>query len=209
MRRVAVALLSATLVLAACSSDDPTLDESPTPTESPTMTDEPSPTATDTETEAQTEVETETEPALPTDGPTTSEPEETEGGSPIGAEADMVLTAELTGSVQVPGPGDPSGSGSFESSIVLNEAAGELCYELEVDNLGSEVTAAHIHAGAEGEQGDIHIELTPPLGGPVEECVTVNATELVPLMDNPDQYYVNVHSQGHPDGAVRGQLEAN
>lgn len=209
MRRVAVVLLSAALALAACSSDDPTLDESPTPVESPTVTDEPSPTAADTDTETETETATETDPPLPTDAPTTTEPEEPETGSPIGAEADMVLTAQLTGSVQVPGPGDPSGSGSFQSTIVLNEAAGELCYELEVSDLGSEVTAAHIHAGAEGEQGDIHIELSPPLGGPVEECVTVNATELVPLMDNPDQFYVNVHSQGHPDGAVRGQLEAS
>ncbi len=208
MRRVAVALLSASLVLAACSSDDPTPDASPTPTESPSTTDEPSPTPTDTETDTETEAETETDPPLPTDEPTT-EPDEPETGSPVGADADMVLTAELTGSAQVPGPGDPTGSGSFESGIVLNEAAGELCYELEVSDLGSEVTAAHIHAGAEGEQGGIHIPLSPPLGGPVEECVTVNATELVPLMDNPDQYYVNVHTQGHPDGAVRGQLESS
>ncbi len=200
MRRVAVAVLSTTLALAACSSDDPTMDESPTPTVTATATDEPSPTAT--------EADTESEPELPTDGPTT-DPAEPETGSEIGAEADMVLTAELTGSTQVPGPGDPAGSGSFRSTIVLNEAAGELCYELEVADLGSEVTAAHIHRGAEGEAGEVHVALTPPLGGPVEECVTVNATELVPLMDDPDQFYVNVHSQGHPDGAVRGQLEAS
>lgn len=199
MRRVAAAVLSTTLVLAACSSDDPTMDESPTPSTT-TMTDEPSPTAT--------EADTGSEPALPTDGPTT-DPAEPETGSEVGAEADMVLTAELTGSAEVPGPGDPSGSGSFRSTIVLNEAAGELCYELEVADLGSEVTAAHIHMGAEGEAGEVHVPLSPPLGGPVEECVTVNATELVPLMDDPDQFYVNVHSQGHPDGAVRGQLEAS
>lgn len=201
MRRVAVAVLSATLVLAACSSDDPVLEESPSPSDTVTETEEESPTPTETETET-------TEPELPTDEPTT-EPAEPETGSEIGAEADMVLTAELTGATEVPGPGDPAGSGSFQSTIVLNEAAGELCYELEVADLGSEVTAAHIHMGAEGEAGEVHIPLTPPIGGPVEECVTVNATELVPLMDDPAQFYVNVHSQGHPDGAVRGQLEAS
>ena len=200
MRRVAVAILSATLVLAACSSDDPTMDESPTPSMTTPSTDESSPTAT--------EADTGSEPALPTDGPTT-DPAEPETGSEVGAEADMVLTAELTGSAEVPGPGDPAGSGSFRSTIVLNEAAGELCYELEVADLGSQVTAAHIHMGAEGQAGEVHVPLTPPLGGPVEECVTVNATELVPLMDDPDQFYVNVHSQGHPDGAVRGQLESS
>lgn len=195
MRRAAALLLSASLVLAACSSDDPTLDESPSPSDtSASETEEPSPT------------QTESDPELPTDGPTTTEPTET--GSEVGAQADVTLTADLSGAVEVPGPGDPSGSGSFRATIVMNEASGELCYQLEVADLSSDVTAAHVHAGAEGEAGDIHVELTPPIGGPVDECVTVNATEVVPLMDDPAQFYVNVHSQGHPDGAVRGQLAA-
>ena len=194
MRRVATLLLTATLALAACSSDDPTLEESPTPTE------------TDTATASPTETEPTSEPALPTEGPST-EATATETGSEPGAEADVTLAADLTGAVEVPGPGDPAGSGSFRGTVVLNESAGELCYQLEVADLSSEVTAAHIHAAPEGEAGPVHIGLTPPLGGPVDECVTVNATELVPLLDDPTQFYVNVHTQGHPDGAVRGQLE--
>lgn len=194
MRRVAILSLSAALLLGACSSDDPTLDESPTPTDVET-------TPTETET-------TETEDPTPTETePTTADDTETEAGLPPGTDADVVLVAELDGGAEVPGPGDPAGSGSFTGGIVLNEASGELCYVLEVADLSSEVTAAHIHRGAEDEAGDIHVELTPPIGGPVDECITLNATELVPLMDDPSQFYVNVHSQGHPDGAVRGQLE--
>lgn len=193
IRRAALLLLSTSLALAACSSDDPTMDASPTPTETATT---------------ESETPTETDPPLPTDGPTTAGPDEAEAGSEIGAESDLVLTADLTGAVEIPGPGDPAGSGSFRSGIVLHEASGELCYRLEVADLSSEVTAAHIHAAPEGEAGPVHIGLTPPIGGPVQECVTVNAGDLVPLMDDPTQFYVNVHSQGHPDGAVRGQLQA-
>lgn len=196
MRRVAALSLSAALLLGACSSDDPTLDESPTPTDAETT-----PTESET-TETEDPTPTETEPTTADDTET-----ETEAGLPPGTEADVVLVAELDGGSEVPGPGDPAGSGSFTGGIVMNEAAGELCYVLEVADLSSEVTAAHIHRGAEGEAGDIHVELTPPIGGPVDECLTLNATELVPLMDDPSQFYVNVHSQGHPDGAVRGQLE--
>ena len=90
----------------------------------------------------------------------------------------------------------------------MNEAAGELCYQLEVADLSSEVTAAHIHEAPEGAAGPVSIGLTPPIGGPVDECTTLNATELLPLLDDPSQFYVNVHTQGHPDGAVRGQLQA-
>ena len=194
MRRAAALLLSASLVLAACSGDDPTIEESPTPTDA-TSSDTASPS------------DGASDPALPTDGPATDEPT-SEVGSEPGAEADVTLTAELTGAVEVPGPGDPAGSGSFTATVVMNEAAGELCYQLEVADLSSEVTAAHIHRAPEGESGAVVIGLTPPIGGPVDECETLNASDLLPLLDDPSEFYVNVHTQGHPDGAVRGQLQA-
>lgn len=200
MRRAAAVALSAALLLAACDSDDPTVD--PSPTREETFTE------TDTASEGESASETETDPPLPSETVTT-DPETAETGSEVGAEADMVLTAQLAGVNEVPGPGDPAGSGSFRGTIVMNEAAGELCYQLEVADLSSQVTAAHIHAGAEGQSGAVHISLDAPIGGPVDACTAVNATELVPLMDDPSQFYVNVHSQGHPDGAVRGQLEAS
>lgn len=181
MRRAATLLLTASLAVTACTSDDPTMGASPPATASP-----------DTD---------------PTDGPTTAGPSDDETGSQVGTQAELELTATLTGAAAVPGPGDPSGSGSFQATIILNESAGELCYQLEVADVTSEVTAAHIHAGAEGEAGAVHVALSPPVEGPVDECVAVNASELVPIMDDPAQFYVNVHSQGHPDSAVRGQLQ--
>ena len=70
--------------------------------------------------------------------------------------------------------------------------------------------SAHIHRGAVGESGDVVITLALDGGGdPAAEpvCETLNASDLVGLLDDPAGHYVNVHSTDHPDGAVRGQLE--
>lgn len=186
MHRVATAVLAATLLLSACSSDDdPTMDESPTPTDAVTPTADGTPTGTST----------------PTDEPTSSE-----SGVDEGTEGER-FTATLTGTAAVPGPGDPTGSGTFTGTLVIGESSAELCYQLAVTDLSSEVTAAHIHVGAEGEAGPVSTALTPPIGGPVDDCVTLNAEDVLTLMDDPAGFYVNVHSQAHPDGAVRGQLQ--
>lgn len=194
MRRAAVAVLTVSLALAGCTSDgdpDPVVTGSPATTPA---TEDPTPTGSPSETE------------LPTSDPTDSDPTESESAVPPGTEADMTLSAQLTGAEEVPDEGDPAGTGTFVGGIIMQEASGELCYSLEVTDLTSAVTAAHIHVGEAGVAGDVVITLTAPLGGPVEDCVTVNATELLPLMDNPEGYYVNVHSEAHPNGAVRGQL---
>ncbi len=42
-------------------------------------------------------------------------------------------TAKLTGDAEVPGPGDPKGSGTVQ--VTLNPGNGEVCYELNVANM--------------------------------------------------------------------------
>ena len=48
----------------------------------------------------------------------------------------------LTGEAEVPGPGDPDGSG--EASVRLNPGRGEVCFDLTVQGI-EPATAAHIH----------------------------------------------------------------
>lgn len=190
MRRTAVTLLAVALLLGACTDDDPTLDPDASPDPTTTSEAEPDPTATTT----------------------TSTPAaagEAEGSEAEGANTDdeVQLTAELTPDAEVPGPGDDGASGSFEGTMELREASGELCYELNASGIGSEVVSAHIHRGEVDEAGEIVIELQAPVEGSSSACVTVEAMDLVPLLEETSSYYVNVHSQDHPDGAVRGQLE--
>lgn len=191
MRRTAVTLLAAALLLGACTDDDPTLDPDASP--DPTTTSEapepsPSPTAT-------------------TSTPAAAGEAEGEEAEEANTDDEVQMTAELTPEAEVPGPGDDGASGSFEGTMELREASGELCYELTASGVSSEVVSAHIHRGEADEAGEIVIELQAPVDGSSSGCETVEAMDLVPLLEETSSYYVNVHSQDHPDGAVRGQLE--
>ena len=114
-------------------------------------------------------------------------------------------TAQLTGAAEVPGPGDPDGSGT--ATIRLQLEQGEVCFDLTVSNIGP-ATAAHIHEGAEGVAGPVVVPLDPaPTGGSSSGCISdVDAALIQNIAQNPGQYYVNVHNEEFPDGAIRGQL---
>lgn len=94
-------------------------------------------------------------------------------------------------------------SGGFSAEINLE--AGTLCYFLEVDGLEN-VTAAHIHKGAKGKNGPPVVVLEVMEGDSDDVCVEVEAGVLNDIVENEDGYYVNVHTQSHPAGAIRGQL---
>ena len=137
--------------------------------------------------------------------------------TPVAAAA--TLTATLTGAQEVPTPGDPDGTGS--ATVVINAAAGTLCYSVSASSIVAP-TAAHIHTGAVGVAGDVEIALTTPTGsGPFtsDDCADSGdfmlsdagdfaspALLLADIEANPQNYYVNVHNTDFPGGAVRGQL---
>ena len=112
-------------------------------------------------------------------------------------------TAKLTGGAEVPGPGDPDGSGTVQ--VTLNPKAGEVCFELIVADV-QEVTAAHIHKGATGQEGPVAVPLQAPKAGSVQGCTKAEAPVIIAIMEDPAGYYVNVHNAAFPKGAVRGQL---
>jgi hypothetical protein len=114
------------------------------------------------------------------------------------------LSVALTGAAEVPGPGDPDGTG--RAVIRLNQGQGEVCFELTVSNIAP-ATAAHIHSGAAGVAGDVVVTLTPPpTDGSSKGCVSAGADLIKDIRQNPGNFYVNVHNADFPDGAVRGQL---
>jgi len=130
---------------------------------------------------------------------------------PIGE--NRVVRAALTGADEVPGPGDPNGGGTVE--LVSTQVEGMLCVTYDVDSpLSSDAMAAHVHQAAPGAAGPIVLTLPPPLavaGQTSEEaqCVSgVDAGVLDAIFSNPADFYVNIHTQDHPDGAIRGQLTA-
>jgi hypothetical protein len=113
------------------------------------------------------------------------------------------LETILSGSAEEPGPGDPNGTGSL--SITLNPSQGRFCYELNVANIGT-ATAASLNSGDASASGPVVIDLRPPTNGSSKDCTTLDADEVVELIENPDKFYVNVLNAEFPAGAIRGQL---
>ncbi|HET6569409.1 MAG TPA: CHRD domain-containing protein [Rhodothermales bacterium] len=114
------------------------------------------------------------------------------------------LSADLTGAAEVPGPADPDGSGS--ATVSLDEEDGEVCYDIDVENIGDPV-AAHIHTGAAGVSGPPVVTF-PVADEGLDSCVSgVDQSVVQDIANNPANYYVNVHTAEFPSGAIRGQLE--
>lgn len=118
-----------------------------------------------------------------------------DGGRPI--------KVEMTGATEVPGPGDPDGSG--QANFTINPGQTEVCYELTAANIGP-ATAAHIHRGAVGAAGPIVVPLNPPTNGSSKACATVTRDLAKELIQTPEAFYVNVHNADFPPGAIRAQL---
>lgn len=115
------------------------------------------------------------------------------------------LSATLTGAAEAPGPGDPDGSGT--AVLTINPGQREVCFLITVTGITLPATAAHIHEAPAGVPGPVVVPLSPPgANGTATGCVTADRDELLGIMHEPEEYYVNVHTTDFPAGAVRGQL---
>jgi hypothetical protein len=116
--------------------------------------------------------------------------------------AESSFSADLTNG----GSGDADGSGT--AAITIDPDTGEVCYDLTVENI-ADVTASHIHVGAEGEDGDVVVPLdVDGFSGTSSDCVDASDADLAAIVDDPAGFYVNIHTDDYPAGAIRGQLAA-
>lgn len=129
--------------------------------------------------------------------------------------------APLSGQNEVP-PVETPATGEAEFTELNN---GTIKYRVQINSTGGfNASAAHIHAGKEGENGEVVIDLlgTPTskdkvtsygmtfrgnltdagLKGPMQGKTL---EDLVAAMDSGDTY-VNVHTATNPNGEVRGQI---
>jgi PKD repeat protein len=107
------------------------------------------------------------------------------------------------------GKREPSGgslTGKGFTAIVFDSAA--IYYYLWETGIAAP-TAAHIHTGAAGVNGNVLVGLSPTFtNGQATGTVPVDAVTLAAIQANPDLYYVNIHNGDFPGGAIRGQLAA-
>ena len=143
---------------------------------------------------------------------------------PVGADThypNSVFTAGLSGENEVPAI-DSAGSGF--SSVTVSADRTTLDFRLYVNDL-DDVTMAHIHVAGPGENGPVAAFLFGPedpgvaadgllaegtITGadliPIPGVFDGSMSQLIQLMENGDTY-VNVHTETHPPGEIRGQLE--
>jgi CHRD domain len=127
--------------------------------------------------------------------------------------------APLSGENEVP-PVQTSATGEGEFTPVENDT---IKYRVNVTGI-SNASAAHIHMGKEGVNGDVIVDL---LGTPTSkdkdtaygmifrgnltdaslkgEMQGKTLNDLIAAMDSGDTY-VNVHTAANPDGEIRGQI---
>jgi hypothetical protein len=117
--------------------------------------------------------------------------------------AGAMLTANMTGPNEVPEPGDPDGSGTADLNLIPKRE--RICYTLTVQNI-EPATDAHIHKGTSTVAGPIVKALRAPSTGSSQGCVRLDRAKIMKIKNNPSGYYVNVHNDDFPNGAVRGQL---
>ncbi len=138
--------------------------------------------------------------------------------SPSGAargqlrDADFNAVADLSPAEEVP----PVDAFAFGVTIALGDADNPegLCFAMLAIADGQTITAAHIHQGAQGENGDVVMTLSPPQGGlPWSHfCATADAetaeerAAVVTAIKDGGDFYVNVHTEENPGGVMRAQL---
>ena len=129
------------------------------------------------------------------------------------------FNVKLSGNEEVPPvQTDATGSAKFTAPHFDN-----IGYSVNITNM-DKVTAAHIHSGKQGENGPILVTLfkaeTPssePINGNLASGNITNANLEGPMAGKTvmdltksmelGETYVNVHSEEHPNGEIRGQIQ--
>jgi hypothetical protein len=133
------------------------------------------------------------------------------------------VRAVLSGPEEVPSV-STTGSGQFRAKLGDGEIEFELSYQ---DLEGTETSAAHIHLGQEGVNGGVIAFLcggggkppcTPTSGfftgtitaadviGPTGQGIAAGEFDEVLRAFRDDVIYANVHTNKHPGGEIRGQV---
>jgi hypothetical protein len=117
--------------------------------------------------------------------------------------------------------GDPNATGKAYVFGIDGDPS-TLCYALvdigklaEVAQVPGNGRQAHIHEGPRGSNGPVVAVLAWPQDGQAGDCLTEGEAGKFPtgeagivqrILNNPQDFYVNVHNAAYPAGAIRGQL---
>jgi hypothetical protein len=132
------------------------------------------------------------------------------GGAAVGKKKKKTIKLtgpNMNGQVEVP-PGDPDGSG--DSSFKLKAKKKEICFKITFQGIDNPMDG-HIHEGGEGVAGPIVVPLFEGVAGglpsPISDCVSAEKSLIKQIGRNPGDFYINIHNEAFPAGALRAQLQ--
>jgi hypothetical protein len=112
----------------------------------------------------------------------------------------VIFKATLNGASETP-PNDSQATGT--ATLTYNKDT--KMFDIVVNFTGVTATIAHIHKGAVGVPGGVVFGFTPPITSPINYTSPVLTTSQDSAL-NANLYYVNIHSEAHGGGEIRGQL---
>jgi hypothetical protein len=126
------------------------------------------------------------------------------GAGPVRADATS-FKVPLTGAQSVP-PVDTTGSGTAE--LTYDPATRIVTWNIPYSGLSSPTTMAHFHGPAkQGQNAPVVIWLSTQGSTPANPMTgTATLTPDQAKQFSAGEWYVNVHTQSHPAGEIRGQV---
>jgi CHRD domain len=121
--------------------------------------------------------------------------------------ANSTVSAKLSGNAEVPGPGDDDGSG--EADLTLKPKKKKISFNISFEGIENPV-AGHIHKGTKKVAGAIKVPLFEDQAGvtsPVSGTVKAKKKLIKKIQNDPNGWYVNLHTPDFEAGAIRGQLK--
>jgi len=117
--------------------------------------------------------------------------------------SNLVFTARMSGDQENP---QVASDGQGVAVLTFDQTQTNVYLNVSLSNLSSPITGAHIHEGAFGENGPVILDLTPFLSGNRIKGVMRGLPNTVMSKLLTGDYYINVHTENHPAGEIRGQL---
>src|SRR5712692_4085288 len=126
----------------------------------------------------------------------------------VGNLSAQTLGAVLTGSHETPAPCATTGFGN--ATVTFDSTRQNINVTITVSGLGSPITSSHIHIGGLGSApGNVVLGFTPAASfnnGTLTGTFPITSDLTTQMLQNPSNFYVNVHTNQCPGGAIRGQL---
>lgn len=116
--------------------------------------------------------------------------------------ATLHFTTTLNGKNEVP-PNDSKGVGNV--SAALDTSSKVFTYEVNYSGLTGPAVAAHFHGPAGPGVNAPPIVMVMSLASPMKGTATLTDAQIADLQAG--KWYFNIHTQAHPGGEVRGQLQ--